>query len=105
MTSALPYAEVIGDPIAQSKSPAIHRFWLDALAIEGEYRATQVMRAAAGFHRDRAAGIFCREAWDGLGLHSPPNHDIPRLVQDSKAAAILAEIDPNHHSIHGSFLL
>ncbi|KPQ32097.1 MAG: shikimate dehydrogenase AroE, partial [Porphyrobacter sp. HL-46] len=22
------YAEVIGDPIAQSKSPAIHNFWL-----------------------------------------------------------------------------
>ena len=26
-----PYAEVIGDPIAQSKSPLIHGFWLEAL--------------------------------------------------------------------------
>lgn len=34
-----PYAEVIGDPIAQSKSPAIHNFWLQQLGIEGEYRA------------------------------------------------------------------
>lgn len=34
-----PYAEVIGDPIAQSKSPAIHNFWLRKLDIEGEYRA------------------------------------------------------------------
>ena len=34
-----PYAEVIGDPIAQSKSPAIHSFWLRKLGIEGEYRA------------------------------------------------------------------
>lgn len=37
-----PYAEVIGDPIAQSKSPLIHRHWLDALGISGDYRATLV---------------------------------------------------------------
>ena len=28
--SGTPYAEVIGDPIAQSKSPLIHGFWLEA---------------------------------------------------------------------------
>ncbi|PKP62278.1 MAG: shikimate dehydrogenase, partial [Alphaproteobacteria bacterium HGW-Alphaproteobacteria-9] len=28
------YAEVIGDPIAQSKSPAIHNFWLGKLGID-----------------------------------------------------------------------
>ena len=32
-----PYAEVIGDPIAQSKSPAIHNFWLAKLGIDAEY--------------------------------------------------------------------
>ncbi len=37
-----PHAEVIGDPIAQSKSPLIHRFWLDALGIDADYRATRV---------------------------------------------------------------
>jgi shikimate dehydrogenase len=37
-----PYAEVIGDPIAQSKSPAIHNFWLGKLGIEAEYRACHV---------------------------------------------------------------
>ena len=36
------YAEVIGDPIAQSKSPAIHRFWLDQLGIAADYRACHV---------------------------------------------------------------
>ena len=36
------FAEVIGDPIAQSKSPAIHRFWLDALGLDGDYIATRV---------------------------------------------------------------
>ena len=38
----LPYAEVIGDPIAHSKSPVIHNFWLQKLEIEAEYRKTQV---------------------------------------------------------------
>lgn len=33
----LAYAEVIGDPIAQSKSPTIHNFWLAELGIEGRY--------------------------------------------------------------------
>lgn len=39
---ALPYAEVIGDPIAQSKSPAIHNFWLQKLGIKADYRACRV---------------------------------------------------------------
>lgn len=35
--SALPYAEVIGDPIVQSKSPALHNFWLGKLGIDARY--------------------------------------------------------------------
>lgn len=37
-----PYAEVIGDPIAQSKSPVIHNFWLGELGLEGRYEACLV---------------------------------------------------------------
>ncbi|MBB3859857.1 shikimate dehydrogenase [Novosphingobium hassiacum] len=37
-----PYAEVIGDPIAQSKSPVIHGFWLEKLGIAGDYRRALV---------------------------------------------------------------
>jgi len=40
-----PYAEVIGDPIAHSKSPTIHRFWLERLGVCGDYRATRVSPA------------------------------------------------------------
>jgi shikimate dehydrogenase len=36
------FAEVIGDPIAHSKSPLIHQFWLTKLEIEADYRATHV---------------------------------------------------------------
>jgi shikimate dehydrogenase len=38
----VPYAEVIGDPIAHSKSPIIHKFWLETLRLAGDYRATRV---------------------------------------------------------------
>src|SRR3954447_3419527 len=38
----VPYAEVIGDPIAHSKSPLIHKFWLEKLGIDADYRRTRV---------------------------------------------------------------
>lgn len=41
-TIAVPYAEVIGDPIAHSKSPLIHKFWLKQLGLEADYRAAHV---------------------------------------------------------------
>lgn len=36
------FAEVIGDPIVQSRSPAIHGHWLARAAIDGDYRAHHV---------------------------------------------------------------
>lgn len=37
-----PYADVIGDPIAHSKSPLIHNHWLSMLGIDADYRAVHV---------------------------------------------------------------
>ncbi|HXN88971.1 MAG TPA: shikimate dehydrogenase, partial [Methylocella sp.] len=42
-----PKACVIGWPVAHSRSPLIHRFWLDRLKIEGSYELATV--APAGF--------------------------------------------------------
>lgn len=42
------YAEVIGDPIAQSKSPAIHGFWIEKLGLDAEYRAAHVVSEGLG---------------------------------------------------------
>ena len=43
-----PFAEVIGDPVAQSKSPLIHKHWLQVLDIEGDYLRTRVDTADLG---------------------------------------------------------
>lgn len=37
-----PYAEVIGDPISQSKSPKIHGFWLEQLGLKANYGSQRV---------------------------------------------------------------
>ena len=50
----VPYAEVIGDPIAHSKSPLIHKFWLDKAGLDFDFRRTQVPgRQLSDFLRSR----------------------------------------------------
>ena len=75
------YAEVIGDPIAQSKSPIIHKYWLEQLNLAGDYRRTRVATAGlASFLRQR------RSDPDWLGC----NVTIPHKEQ---AAALVDKID------------
>lgn len=62
------YAEVIGDPIAQSKSPAIHNFWLGKLGIEAEYRATRI---TAGGLPDYLAARQADPHWRGCNVTMP----------------------------------
>ena len=66
--SGRPYAEVIGDPIAHSKSPTIHNFWLSKLGIDAEYRACHVRAGEldAYFTRRRAD-----PAWRGCNITLP----------------------------------
>lgn len=44
----VPYAEVIGDPIAHSKSPLIHNFWLEKLGLDYEFRLNCVRAEQLG---------------------------------------------------------
>jgi shikimate dehydrogenase len=66
--SGRPYAEVIGDPIAHSKSPLIHNFWLKKLGIDAEYRACHV-------RADELADYFARRRgdaeWRGCNVTTP----------------------------------
>lgn len=74
-----PYAEVIGDPIAQSKSPLIHGFWLKALGIEGDYaRAHVTADALAGYIGERRAD----PAWRGCNVTMPHKAAVMDLVDD-----------------------
>ena len=81
------YAEVIGDPIAQSKSPTIHRFWLMALGIAGDYRATRVV---AGGLADYLADRRADPDWRGCNVTMPHKQAVLPLLDriDDQAAAI-----------------
>lgn len=68
------YAEVIGDPIAQSKSPVIHNFWLDALGIDAEYRRCLVTADGLG---EYFASRRDDPAWRGCNITLP--HKIAAL--------------------------
>jgi shikimate dehydrogenase len=63
-----PHAEVIGDPIGHSRSPSIHRFWLEALGLDGDYHATRVMpECLGGYFDDRRRD----PAWRGCNITIP----------------------------------
>jgi shikimate dehydrogenase len=75
MTS--PYAEVIGDPIEQSRSPVIHNFWLKALKIEGNYRAYRVGRSDLP---DYLANRRSDASWRGCNVTMPIKLDALMLA-------------------------
>ncbi len=73
------YAEVIGDPIAHSKSPVIHGFWLNALGIEAEYRKTRVATEELG---DYFATRRTDPDWLGCNVTIPHKQAALDFVED-----------------------
>lgn len=74
-----PYAEVIGDPIAHSKSPLIHGFWLNALGMDAEYRKTQVMAEGLPAYFAQAAAD---PAWRGCNITIPHKETALDHIED-----------------------
>jgi shikimate dehydrogenase len=74
MTPSAPFAEVIGDPIAHSKSPAIHKFWLGKLGIEGDYRHCLVRPGELGAYFEAR---LHDDDWRGCNITMP--HKIAAL--------------------------
>jgi shikimate dehydrogenase len=96
----IPYAEVIGDPIAQSKSPAIHKFWLEKLGLDGDYRATCVTEAELP---DYLAERRADPDWRGCNVTMPLKQAvIPLLdsVRDDGVGAINC-ITPQNKGLPG----
>jgi shikimate dehydrogenase len=81
------YAEVIGDPIAQSKSPIIHAYWLAKLGMAGEYRRERVSpNRLGGYLRDRRADPL----WRGCSVTIPHKEAVIGYLDelDPSAAAV-----------------
>ncbi|MFN3517231.1 MAG: shikimate dehydrogenase [Novosphingobium sp.] len=72
-----PCAEVIGDPIAQSKSPRIHGFWLKKLGIEADYRACHVPPDGLA---DYIAARRNDPAWRGCNVTMPHKQAVMPLL-------------------------
>jgi len=85
------YAEVIGDPIAHSKSPLIHKHWLQLLDIEGDYLRTRVEPVNLGdFLAQR------REDPDWLGCNVTVPHKekiVPLIDEVDQSAAIIGAVN------------
>jgi shikimate dehydrogenase len=81
------FAEVIGDPIVQSKSPIIHKYWLEQLGIEADYVRTQL---AADDLQDFIAKRRADREWRGCNVTIPHKQSIMPLLGriDSGAIAI-----------------
>ena len=79
-----PYAEVIGDPIAHSLSPAIQGFWLSALGIAADYRATRV---TAGDLPAYLAGGRADPDWRGCNVTAPHKQAVCDFVDEVGADA------------------
>lgn len=75
----IPYAEVIGDPIVQSKSPLIHSFWLSKLGIAGRYDAVRV----APEKLDDYLELRRQDSnWRGCNVTMPHKLSVMDLVED-----------------------
>ncbi len=82
-----PYAEVIGDPIIQSKSPAIHGFWLSQLGIAADYHRCHVTAdGLAAYLAERRGDAL----WRGCNVTMPHKQAIMPLLNriDDEAARI-----------------
>ena len=86
MTSR-PYAEVIGDPIEQSKSPIIHGFWLEKLGVMADYRRTQVSRDEL---QSYVAARRRDPHWRGCNVTMPLKLDALMLADERSDSAVQA---------------
>lgn len=96
----VPYAEVIGDPIAHSKSPLIHKFWLEALGLAGDYRATRVTS------NDLPSYLAIRRVdpdWRGCSVTMPHKDAVVPLLDtvDNYLVGAVNCIVPRDRGLHG----
>ncbi len=95
-----PFAEVIGDPIAQSKSPTIHKFWLEKLAIKGDYGRFLVPEDELP---EYLAGARADANWRGCNVTMPNKQAIiPLLDQVTPFAARVGAVNTVTREANGT---
>ena len=96
------YAEVIGDPIAQSKSPAIHGFWIEKLGIDADYRAHQVTSDELESY---LAARRTDDAWLGCNVTMPHKQAImPLLDRIEPLARRVGAVNTIHRGKDGALV-
>jgi shikimate dehydrogenase len=81
---ARPYAEVIGDPIGHSKSPIIHKHWLERAGIAAEYRASHIRsEQLESFFEQRRSDPL----WRGCNVTIPHKQSVVALLDRLDPAA------------------
>lgn len=85
------HAEVIGDPIAQSKSPTIHGFWIDRLGLDARYGRAHVTPAGLADYLEARRGD---PDWRGCNVTMPHKQAImPLLDRIDPAAARIGAVN------------
>lgn len=93
-----PFAEVIGDPIAHSLSPAIHRYWLERLGLPGRYEATLVRTQSLS---DFLAARCSDPAWRGCNVTAPLKKAVIPLLDAACAVGAVNCIVPDEGRLIG----
>jgi shikimate dehydrogenase len=81
----VPYAEVIGDPIDHSASPFIHKFWLEQIGLDGDYRATRVTRETL---RDYLEARRSDPAWRGCNVTMPLKQAAAEFLDEANQSVV-----------------
>lgn len=74
-----PFAEVIGDPIAHSKSPLIHRYWIERLGLAADYGRCHVRPEELAAYIDRSRA---NPDWRGCNVTVPHKVAVMDLIGD-----------------------
>jgi shikimate dehydrogenase len=96
------YGEVIGDPIAQSKSPIIHKYWLSELGTVADYVKTRVTtEELTGF----IAGRRVDPKWRGCNVTIPHKQSVipllDRLDRGAKKIGAVNCVVPESRALTG----
>lgn len=96
------FAEVIGDPVAQSKSPAIHGFWIEKLGLDADYRAHHVTaEGLAGYIADRRDN----PDWAGCNVTMPHKQAvIPLIDRLEPLAKRVGAVNTIHRAADGALV-